>query len=399
MGLKLLLLFSVIHSGVYLLPLLKCYIDGRRQYVKILDCYLKRNLVSNGGYLDQVHFISNTDNNNDLKYLEDLLKTSDRYKEIRPGALGLYDEMWGYLTNNDTIYIKIDDDVVSLKFLHKRVGMLTSCVPVFIHDDAIPRLVMTLTAHPEVHLVSANLINSAISNWLHYHTDAIFPYLPEASPRSDLTTRAPSWRPSSLERLREVPNTEWYFPEVPYGGFNLGEPGAPPFQGHRWLPLDHTAENMLKTPIVGAQYDAENGIHHQWAIAAQEHYSFFENLERNQLDKYWCGNKEGIWNLQYQRHNLNFVAIWGSSVAKMLPGRQDETDLFVTIPRALKKREISCRFGLLNDANCFIVAAVIDSHAIVSHFSFWPQQRDLLKTDLLDRYKAYADETVCGLYN
>jgi len=252
-------------------------------------------------------------------------------------------------------------------------------------------------AHPDVHLVSANLINSGISNWLHYHTDAIFPYLPETSPPRDLTTRTSSWRPSSLERHQGTTKAEWYFPEVPFGGFNIGDPGAPPFRGHRWLPLDPTAENMLKTPVVGAQYDAENGIHHQWAIAAQEHYSFFENLERNQLDKYWCGNREGIWNLQYQRHSLNFAAIWGSSVAKMLPSLQDETDLFVTIPRALKKRKFFCMDRFMIETKCFLVAAVIDSHAIVSHFSFWPQQRDLLTTDLLDRYKAYADEMVCGL--
>ncbi len=41
------------------------------------------------------------------------------------------------------------------------------------------------------------------------------------------------------------------------------------------------------------------------------------------------------------------------------------------------------------------IAAIIDTHALVAHFSFWPQEKELLTTDLLGRYAAYAEEMAC----
>ena len=39
---------------------------GRRGIAEILDCYLQRNLARNGDWLDAVHFIINTDDQDDL---------------------------------------------------------------------------------------------------------------------------------------------------------------------------------------------------------------------------------------------------------------------------------------------------------------------------------------------
>jgi hypothetical protein len=278
-------------------------------------------------------------------------------------------------------------------------------------------------AHPEAHLVSANLINSALSNWLHYHTNAIHAYLPDPNPLPGDSSTPLNWRPSLLPTYPKssLLSSPWYFPEVLFGGFNTGDPGAPPFNPHRWLPLPSSSsdatstvpseKNLLLTPILGAAYDAENGIHHQWAIAAQEHYSFFTNLENNRLDLYWVGNRDGVWNLQYQRHNLNFVAVWGDNVRADPPGVQDEVDLFVTIPKRLGKRKhpsffsfLVCYFFLvksfissagLDVSADYEIAAIIDTHSLVAHFSFWPQEKELLTTDLLRRYAAYAEEKVC----
>lgn len=79
--------------------------------VAILDCYLKKNLAPNGGWLDEVHFVVNTDKEDDIKYLDELVKTSDRYKKIALGSLG-YNEVWGTV-EREHMYIKIDDDIVS----------------------------------------------------------------------------------------------------------------------------------------------------------------------------------------------------------------------------------------------------------------------------------------------
>ena len=45
------------------------------------------------------------------------------------------------------------------------------------------------------------------------------------------------------------------------------------------------------------------------------------------------------------------------------------------------------------------VALLIDTHAIVAHFSFGVQFNEMAETDILDRYRAYANEMVCTTDN
>ena len=85
---------------------------GRPPVVEILDCYLKRNLASNGGFLDEVHWVVNTDKAHDIQYLDDLLETSDAYKKITLPSLG-YNSVWEHAVERGPMYIKIDDDMVS----------------------------------------------------------------------------------------------------------------------------------------------------------------------------------------------------------------------------------------------------------------------------------------------
>ena len=86
---------------------------GRPPVVEILDCYLKRNLVSNGGFLDEVHWVVNTDKAEAIQYLDDLLETSDAYKKIDIPE-HTYNSVWEHAVERDHMYIKIDDDMVSL---------------------------------------------------------------------------------------------------------------------------------------------------------------------------------------------------------------------------------------------------------------------------------------------
>ena len=78
----------------------------------ILDCYLKKNLASNGGYLDEVHWVVNTDNQEDIAYLDKLVNTSEKYKKIDLPSLG-YNSVWEHAVESGPMYIKIDDDIVS----------------------------------------------------------------------------------------------------------------------------------------------------------------------------------------------------------------------------------------------------------------------------------------------
>ena len=87
---------------------------GRPQTIAILDCYLKKNLVTNGGFLDEVLFAVNTDNKADIQYLNQLVKTNKLYKKIKlpDGKLG-YKEAWESSVVPEHMYVKIDDDMVS----------------------------------------------------------------------------------------------------------------------------------------------------------------------------------------------------------------------------------------------------------------------------------------------
>jgi hypothetical protein len=77
----------------------------------------QRNLVDNGGWLDEVHWVQNTDKKEDLEYLEEILASSPRYRKIDLTGEGVgfigYANAWGHLERGK-LYFKIDDDIVSL---------------------------------------------------------------------------------------------------------------------------------------------------------------------------------------------------------------------------------------------------------------------------------------------
>jgi len=89
---------------------------GRPSVVAILDCYLRKNLVSNGGWLDEVHFVVNTKKEEDITYLDGLVEGEALYTKIVIPKLG-YNEVWAGGVDKENMYIKIDDDIVGLCLL------------------------------------------------------------------------------------------------------------------------------------------------------------------------------------------------------------------------------------------------------------------------------------------
>jgi hypothetical protein len=120
--------------------------------------------VDNGGWLDEVHWVRNTEKAEDLAYLQEILDSSPRYKMVDLSQEGTgfagYNNAWGHMERGK-LYIKIDDDVI------------------WMADDTIPRIVTMKIQHPEYFIVSANIINSPLMGWVHYHMGAMHPYFPE----------------------------------------------------------------------------------------------------------------------------------------------------------------------------------------------------------------------------
>ncbi|KAI9756356.1 MAG: hypothetical protein M1815_003779 [Lichina confinis] len=333
-------------------PIIALVFYGRKRSVSILDCYLKKNLADNGGFLDRVVFFSRTNVPEDLEYLEYLLTTTASYVKVESsnGRSQDYSKPWETLLDGP-IYIKIDDDVV------------------YMEDNAIPSLVKTLVDHPEYLLVSANMINQPAFSWVHWHLGVVHPYLPELEPAADHGHRNRSWRASELP--------QWTGP----ADHNYKGDFSAPFEGHRWLPLPKGTPDDT-TPIAATTYHKAGRGWHSWAVAAQQHYSFFENLENGALDTYHLGT----WDMKYDRISIQLLAIRGKDVLDNLPFESDD-EAFLTevLPRKLGRH------------------AVIDGDAIANHYSFGAQQgREMREgahgmewTDVMDRYRAYAEEMVC----
>ncbi|KAI5868386.1 hypothetical protein GGS23DRAFT_27222 [Durotheca rogersii] len=369
---------------------------GRKRTVDFLDCYLQQNLAANGGYLDAINFMVHTNNQDDLEFLRDLVsKREGLYHIVESGPCqgSSYGCIWDSVVDDDTIYVKIDDDIV------------------FIHPDAIPQLVHTRIATPHPFAISANLVNSPLTGYEHYHMGAIHPFRPD--PRNKPAhAAAESWRPSdkdlfpssslpelNINKLNSISMEDEIYPRRPY-------------DGHPFLLLSNNPFDLLQTPM-GVNYlrGGEEGVEsmygaawRSWAIASQQQYSLLRNLEDNTMARYFFGspqhlpaaanasatalrhqeaNKGGpgaeqLYNTQYKRYNLNFVALWGHDVRASLPiAEDDEQDFTVTIPKRVRR------------------PFVIDTRSVVGHLSFYPQHEGVRQTDLLDRWRAFANEMVC----
>ena len=193
---------------------------------------------------------------------------------------------------------------------------------------------------------------------------------PESSP-------PPSWRASDLPSYQGLP-------EGP-PDFKIDGSTPAPAKGHRWLPvrmpLDQNYDISL-TPASTLTYDAFGPSLHNWAAAAQIHYSFLQHLEQGDTWRY----KFDIWDYEYERLSINFFAILGRDILDVFPfpERDDEDYLTVTRPREVGRH------------------VLVDGTGLAVHFAFGPQYKanegkGVAWTDLLARYRAYAEDMICPL--
>lgn len=269
----------------------------------------------------------NTEKKEDLEYLQEILGSSPRYKMVDLSQEGVgfagYNNAWGHMERGK-LYVKIDDDVI------------------WMADDTIPRIVTMKIAHPEYFIVSANIINSPLMGWLHYHMGAMHPYFPEykgildpPSPENNGLTPPPtrkSWKYTDYPEW-EGPR-DWFF--------DLDQ--DPPYDGHRWLRLKNDTE-LHRTPITQIEYATWGTGLKSWAIVAQEHYSFLENLLDDQLDLYKFNR---VWLADYERLSINLMTLWADEVLDNLPmDTVDEEWLTKVLPKRIGKSvavesEVSC---------------------------------------------------------
>ncbi|OKL63469.1 hypothetical protein UA08_01796 [Talaromyces atroroseus] len=341
---------------------------GRRDRSSILECYLRQNLVSSGGWLDEVIWAANTDDVDDLAWLNRVANASNgEYKVVRMEEKGYGNVYEASFTERNAIYVKIDDDVV------------------YIEPQAIAKAVTTLISNPHALMISANVINSPALGWWHYHTDAAQSFKPELQPnQTALATRGNGmWKNSDLPTW----TGDWTHDYSKFENFaNFFDVESPEdIPKHRWLPTRNETDEDMYTSSIAAT-DANGGPHlTNWQIGAQNHYSFFSNLENGELGKYFLSKDYGkgtIWHMRGRRLSINFIVMQGADVLDYMhmitghPHGDDEHQLTVEMPHVLQR------------------PVLVESQSIVSHFSYGPQVY-LHKTDIMERYFNYANDNVC----
>lgn len=88
---------------------------GRRDTLSVLECYLRANLVSYGGFLDEIHFVVNTGNEDDIAWLANMVVQVKDYKRVElkeDGFTQNFNSIYAQSIERDHMYIKIDDDLV-----------------------------------------------------------------------------------------------------------------------------------------------------------------------------------------------------------------------------------------------------------------------------------------------
>jgi hypothetical protein len=342
---------------------------GRRNRTAILDCYLQRNLASNGGYLDKVIFIPETGTEEHLDWLSALVSSTPGYYLPGPPGEANIDEQpstfgraWA-LAEAGPLYIQISSETV------------------FIAKDTIASLIQTRLDHPDYFLISANIVNQPVLSWVHHHLGVVRSYRPEARPptrpqKATNFTRF-DWRASTLPpwaSLHLAADDQQIIAPSDYG---VAIDFQPPFKGHRWLPYS-SPSNTIPTAVTQDVLACNGGGMWSWTLGAQYHYSFLEHLENDSLDRY----KVPLWEFQYEKVGMSFVCIWGTDIVATRPlpaGSEIEVARFLSV-------DIPQRTGR---------GAVVDGKALVVRFAHQEQRNGLESTDLLDRYKGYAEENVC----
>lgn len=250
---------------------------------------------------------------------------------------------------DNVMYIRIDGDIV------------------FIEDNAIPTIVKTKLDNPSSLIVSANVINEAALASLHSHPGTALPYLPEL------------YYVEELPKSRSQPKDDWRASNLPYWqgplNFKVQKDFESPFEGHRWL-LSKDASSG-QDPIAASIHTDTGPTLQEWTVGAQQHYSFLHHLEDDDLGYY----KFPIWVDPTEPISENFGCFWANDA--------------VAVRHIFRHGMESRSSNNWHKPAGTHSHVIIDGKGLVSHYSARQGAAGLDATDLVSRYRAYAQERIC----
>lgn len=154
---------------------------------------------------------------------------------------------------------------------------------------------------------------------------ALHPYFPDTENPGRVSS---SWKPSRDPPWAGAADYTWPLDK------------KPPHKNHRWLRVADD-KMITQTPASSLKYEVWGESYTSWAIAAQMHYSFFENLESNSLHRYKF-NKP--WDMDGERIRINFMCVYAddildTGVEHWPTDRSDEDMIVIDLPKKLRRRE------------------------------------------------------------
>ena len=219
------------------------------------------------------------------------------------------------------------------------------------------------------------MINNPLMDKPHYDQGAYHPYLPaHSSASSQVSPSSPSW-------TKKASKTSWKYIDYPYWSGPAEEALHWKDEANTtsplWLRLQNsTGEELLRTPIRDIEYNSWGPGLLSWSIAAQSHFSLLENLLDNQLHLYYH-DIDPVWLTDGNRLSIAMIAINSNDMLDNFPMDEcDEVWLTLNLPHRLGRH------------------VGVDTRALAAHFTHW-YQRDMERTDLLDRYANYASDNIC----
>lgn len=134
--------------------------------------FMQRNLVDNGGWLDEVLWVANTQNEGDLDYVDEIIASNpEKYKKIipeKPLSTYTYYKAW-QLLERGKYYVKIDDDIVCLPRLYSglrgglpAIGIAIHTNPFFFSSGLM--IMLSLTLLPEKSTIRKTSLSLVISS-------------------------------------------------------------------------------------------------------------------------------------------------------------------------------------------------------------------------------------------
>ncbi|RMZ92163.1 hypothetical protein DV736_g636, partial [Chaetothyriales sp. CBS 134916] len=315
---------------------------SKQSRAELLDCYLQQNLVRNGGLLDRIIFIPDTEDYEELEWLKRTVSQVDGYHLLSAGD-----------PESDQLFDGMDEKLVpfseasairtslgkSWKVAHslsramqasgdqrEPLWLFIGAETIYMCPEMVASLLETHQTRPEYALVHANMVNQQTLSWIHNKLGAAKPYRPEGNTAKDdlsseVSPQELNERSHDEQHVEDVaiarrigPASAWRASELPLWSFEhsialesthssypspmlFGVPVDfnPPPGKHRWLPFDSRAypdpsvaeTNALDfrqrppmySRIKDSAFDNSGPGIWPWTVFTQQLYSFLEHLE------------------------------------------------------------------------------------------------------------------------